>query len=168
MRIPELINHLEESLFRLTKEWITKHSEELKKEIKSSIESLEINNSEITSIVITYLRSSALTNSHKFMILCFKDEIFLDEPIEKNYFTLYPQLVIPDEKLKRLFDELTPPFFQISAYEKEEIRRHLIIKIYIECANAFKETLEDKESENSQIPVFFGEEMGELIQIGVI
>ena len=165
-RIAELIEYLEEAMETAAQEWI----EQLKKvdttSIKKILQEVGENAHPDSHVVITYLRSSVITDSHQFRLAVYQGEPFVEVPIYHTLLDMKPlyQEVLNDVQV--LIKKLSPPYFQILSSEKEEIRRSFTVKLYQQSYHFFERVLEEMSADHQQIIIYFGEEMSELMMIG--
>ena len=123
---------------------------------------------EAACIVITYLRSSYITGSHQFKIACYENEPFM-ETLMYRFIDLTPlpfkQIPISIEKFSR---KIRSKFIRVLPFEIEEIRRYYMECLYKNSRFFFGRTLDELGNKEKVNPVYFGEELGEVEQIGVI
>lgn len=116
---------------------------------------------EDVKIVISYLRSSYITESHKFFIACYVDEPFMEEEPDCIFLDLQCLFIDVDEDLRIMNKELEGQLVQIFSSFKEEIRRWYMQHLYEKMENIFKRIIEEaEETKNKQI--YFGGYMEEL------
>jgi len=168
-RTAELIKHLDEEVELAIGEWVkrlaqintTNIKEDIKEVFKKARKSLDPD----SQIVITYLRSSAITESHKFKLAVYQGDPFISDP---TYHALLDMKLlfteVPNDLAEKLIKKLSPTYIQILPSEIEEIRRHFIIKLYQQSYHFFERIL--TEINDKQTIVYFGEEMCELIELG--
>ena len=140
--------------------------------MKAEIEAGE--KAENTFVVITYLRSSYITESHQFKIALYEDEPFVEEAIMDRFVDL-TQLYKQEERIPELIDKLTRKirlkFIRVVPYEIEEVRRFYMESLYKNSSFFFKNIVNEMgtgESGSVKNIVYFGEEMGKIEEIGVI
>ena len=168
-RIPEILEHLEEEVKQAQRHWEqqvqyieTTIIKARLKEVKTKIEF----NSE--GIIITYLRSSYITESHRFKLAIYTEEPFVDDPIYHTYLNMSVLYQETNQQLEAFTKKLNPKFYRILPYEVEEIRRHYILQLYQNSHLFLEQALEGMTNEDPTIPIYFGEEMGSLQKIGAI
>lgn len=119
-------------------------------------------------LVIGYLRSSIITESHAFYFGFYKDELFVEE--NPDYVVLKLSLLFEgvEEDIKEMETLLRKMFVRIFASEIEEIRRNYMLRVYVECKQIFEKILEEN-CDKKESEVFFGEYMGENVaRIGFV
>ncbi len=129
-----------------------------------------LTNSREGSLIIGYLRSSIVSESHAFYFGFYTNELFVEENPDyvmvklPAFFDGIEEDIIEIEKL------LEKNFIRIFTSEIEEIRRHYMVKIYERCGMLFEHVLEDESNEIKEgIKVFYGEYMGEKVtQVGIV
>lgn len=171
-RIKEMKNFLEcteEDLLkkRMDKiQSICRNEEKVKEELHEIIEELT-EGKEAGSIVISFLRSSYITESHEFYIAYYFDEPFVEEEPDSRYYDLGLLFEGIDNDLECMNKELGKKFIRILSSEKEEIRRWFVDNIYIGLGKSFKLLFEDIQPQRN-LEVFYGSYMGELELIGKV
>lgn len=168
MRVNELIAHLEEDIEILVNDWQCTNENETNNELNEFWYDITKNIGAAEKIVISFLRSSAITNSHKFRIAGYVDEIFVETPIFETFVSFKNSVNKGLGQTDDLYKKLAPTFIQITNYEKEEIRRYYTTQLYKVCSKKFRDVLISQNDTNSPLKIYFGEEMGELNEIGEI
>ena len=167
-RIAELINYLEEAMEDLTQRWVTQtkqiNTTDTKKVLQEAITKTNLD----SHMVITYLRSSAITESHQFKLAVYEKDPFIGTPIYQTMLNMKPLYTEVPNYMQTLLKQLSPPYFQIFPYEKEEIKRSFTAKLYHQSHHFFDHVLKEVKMNRKQRPIYFGEEMGELKTIGEI
>lgn len=119
-------------------------------------------------LVISYLRSSAVTESHEFYFAYYADEPFIEEEPDGVILEFGEFFHGLEEDISELKNCLSKKFIRIFSSELEEIRRSYTLCIYAECEKLFCWVL-DNVSEQIGIDVWYGEYMGETVnKIGTI
>lgn len=120
------------------------------------------------SIVITWLRSSYITGSHKFRIAAYEEEPFVEEEPEHIYFSLDFFFDFVEDDMHLFLKHLQKQYIHIFKSEIEEMRRYYMEQLYKRCIHFFCNAVDvsGQEGDSGRITVFFGEEMGELVEIG--
>lgn len=171
MRLNKLIQHLEGEMEVCIKRWRTQLKQENRtntKKILQKVQKRAFNTSLDSQVVITYLRSSAITENHQFKLAIYQEEPFLDAPIYETYLNMKHLYLNVSDDARMLLKELSPPYIQILSYEEEQIKRNFTARLYEQSYHFFEQILKEMATTNNQRPVYFGEEMSELRQIGVI
>ena len=117
--------------------------------------------------MISFLRSSYITESHEFYIAYYFDEPFVEEEPDSRYYDLGLLFEGIDNDLECMNKELGKKFIRILSSEKEEIRRWFVDNIYIGLGKSFKLLFEDIQPQRN-LEVFYGSYMGELELIGKV
>ena len=167
-RIPQLIKHLETDMTEITQAWIKQLNQIETTTTKEALQHIKTSADVDSGIVITYLRSSYVTESHHFKLAIYQKEPFTNPPLYQTFLDMKFLYVQIASYMEILIKKLTPPYVRILSYEKEEIRRTFTAKLYEESYHFFERVLTELESEDKKIPVYFGEEMGQLITIGAM
>jgi len=120
------------------------------------------------STVISFLRSSYITRSHKFKIAVYSGEPFVElNPSYENDASLAVFFEAATEQdIQDLIKKVGEKYIRITAAEKEEIRRAYMEKLYRGSIIVFQALMKDDTVQmHTDIKVYFGEEMGELIEL---
>jgi len=162
-RMQEIVDYLQEEVEKAVDNRKQKWQRMERKETTSSIQSFleKISKPVEGNLVLTYLKSSYITNTHKFKIAIYADELFVE---------LYPPYAYIDMKL--LFTDidadmdvfrkkLKQHFLHLMTSEIEEFRRYYMELLYIQSVMYFKLVFSDL-SEIKLPAVFFGAELGEV------
>ncbi len=119
------------------------------------------------SLVISFLRSSYILNSHEFYIAYYEGEPFVEEEPACVYFDMKSIFSGIEEDWKELDEELCHNFIRVFAREKEEIHRWYMEQIYIALEGIMKLAVENMQK-NSGVEVCYGGYMEEVKVIGGI
>lgn len=120
------------------------------------------------SLVITYLRSSYITQSHRFKIAFYPEVPFVKEDPDFTVFDFTPFLEGVEEDTESLKHALQKRIVNIFSCYQEEISRYYMGRLYQKSICLFQQLIRDIKSEGNTISVFFGDEMGEIECIGTI
>lgn len=115
-------------------------------------------------LYISYLRSSYIIENNQFQISFFQEKAFVEEDPESIYYNLKLPLKDIEGDIDYLNVQLRKQYIRISLGELEEIRRSYMEKLYQGLGEIFNLILKTNAKDN--IPIYFGEYMGETIQIG--
>lgn len=118
--------------------------------------------------VCSYLRSSMITQSHRFKLAVYDKEPFVDASVYHTFLDLSPLYVQVADDLESWEAKLRPKFSRIFPSEMEEIRRAYIERLYQHTSLLFERVIRELSDGEKIVPVYFTEEMGDLKQIGVI
>jgi len=166
-RINKLTQHLEEAMEVATQKWLSQVQQINTTHIKKVLQDVGTRSPPDSHMVITYLRSSALTESHRFKLAVYKEEPFVDAPIYETRLEMKSLYTEVPNDVQALIKKLSPTYIQILSYEKEEIKRRFTARLYQQSYHFFAGVLEEMETQQ-QLPVYFGEEVSELITIGAM
>ena len=168
-RISELLEDLKEEIMQAQSHWELQlqniETDTIKRQLREAKTKIESNSE---GIIITYLRSSYITESHRFKLAVYTEEPFVDDPIYHTYLDLSVLYQETNQQLEAFTKQLGSKFYRILPYEVEEIRRHYISLLYQNNHLFFERALEEMTNEDQAIPIYFGEEMGALQRIGAI
>ena len=165
-RIAEFIEHLEEAVGVATQAWIKQLEQINTTSIKEILQEVYAITHSDSHVVITYLRSSAITKSHQFKLAVYPEEPFVDSPIHYTLLDMASLYKEVSSDIQTLINKLSPPYFKILPSEKEEIRRHFTIRLYQQSYHFFKRALKELAPNHQPMQIYFGEEMSELIIVG--
>ena len=168
IRIAKLINHLEAEMEDITQKWMRDIKQINTTDIQNVLQEVITDTPTDSHVVITYLRSSAITECHQFKLAVYQEEPFIDVPIYHTMLNMDSLYTEVPNYAQTLFKQLSPPYFQILSYEKEEIKRNFTVRLYQQSYHILKQAIKEMAIANKQRRVYFGEEMGELITIGEI
>ena len=167
-RVNKMKEGLQDELQQHLNKWQNKLSEYEIPQIKEAFEWVKANLEEEVCLVITYLRSSAITGKHIFKIALYKKTPFNHEAIWHRFINL-SSLYQPDSDLdEQLIKTIKNKFIRTATYELEEIRRYYVISLYQQSQFLFKPYLAKTGENQDSIPVYYGEELGETQVIGVM
>lgn len=173
-RVDEMLKTLEEDFVEFSKnrqeqliQYFYKEAEGIRKQLESIFSSLV--DEKTDCIVISFLRSSYVTRSHKFRIAAYNGEPFLDEGANYKHYclefygTAMEDMTAFESKLRKLY-------IRVLSSELEEVGRAYMDLLYQNTTEFFKIAVNSMEQIHHIHPVliFFGEEMGDVVQIGMI
>lgn len=118
-------------------------------------------------LVISFLRSSYILNSHELHIAYYEKEPFVEEDPDRVYFSIKLLFQGIEEDLKKIDEKLHKKFIRMLRGETEEIRRWYMKKIYTNLGCILKKVANGGQKTNG-IGIYYGEFMGELENIGEI
>lgn len=168
-RIVEMLSFLEEEI----KEAVGSHVQWLENGDFSDLEGIiqwvnqELKSLEKDCVVISFLRSSYITGSHKFKLAAYEGEPFIEiHPLYRmiSLDFLYQE---SSQELAKLTEKLKDKFINVTATELELIRQAYMEKLYQSSKVLFTRMVEKVSENTGKTKVFFGEEMGEIEEIGV-
>ncbi len=165
-RIKEMKEFIQDTEQVLLKERIDKikiiciSEENMKREIQVIIERLTMRKKG-GCIVISFLRSSYITDSHEVCIAYYTDEPFVEDEPDCGYYSLHSFFEGIENDLQYMIKELRNKYIRIMSSEKEEIRRWFMDEIYTRLGIVFKAILVDMQTKED-IDVFYGNYMDEL------
>lgn len=116
-------------------------------------------------LVLSFLRSSYLTESHKFLLTFYREEPFLEEEPDYMVLDLYHFFASTSADLQKLKKEIEKKFVHIFAAEQEEIRRWYMEELYQGFGRVLFSIVEKQEE---GMDIFYGGFMEELNWIGRI
>ncbi len=134
-----------------------KSHENVRQEIAYIIDGVIMNRQE-GCVVISYLRSSYITESHAFCIAQYTDEPFVEEEPDSMYYSMRALFEGIEDDYKKLNKLLGSKYIRIMASEKEEIRRWYMEHIYAKLYEVFKLILADTKYKN----IYYGGYMDEV------
>lgn len=139
-------------------------------EIKSQLQNFykQYSDSEDHKIVISYLKSSYITGSHKFKLASYEEEPFVELYPPHEYLNMKPLFDNIEADMTVFTKQLSQHFFRLMPSEQEEIRRHYMEMLYIESALFFKRVLSETDPDIKATSIFFGAELGEVKRMGAI
>ncbi len=117
------------------------------------------------SLVISYLRSSYITEAAEFYIAYYSDEPFVEEEPDGICYSMRELLKGVEDDREVLNRKLKEKFIRCKASEQEEIRRWYMDWIYREMEGIFEAALENMEGEKL-MDVYYGNYMDRLEKIG--
>lgn len=119
------------------------------------------------SLVISFLRSSYILNSHEFYIAFYEEEPFVEEEPACIYFSMEKVFDGIEEDWRELDAALHQHFIQIISGEKAEIHRWYTERLYAALGSIIMKMIEDM-GKDRRIPVYYGGYMEEIKRIGYI
>ncbi len=119
------------------------------------------------SLVMSFLRSSYILNSHEFYIACYEGEPFVEEEPDCTYFSMKSAFSGIEEDFYEMDEELHQNFIRVFAGEKEEIHRWYMERIYIALESIMQMAVE-KMQKSKGVNVYYGGYMEEVKIIGSI
>lgn len=114
-------------------------------------------------LVLSFLRSSYLTGSHKFLLSFYQEEPFLEENPDSISIDFYPYFAPAKADIQELNRAMEKEFVAILAAEKEEIRRWYLDQLYQEFKTILPSLLENQEN---GIDIYYGGFMEKLDWVG--
>jgi len=116
-------------------------------------------------LVISFLRSSYVLNSHEIYIAYYEKEPFVEEDPDCVYLSLKLLFQGIERDLKQMDQNLHKKFIRIFQGETEEIRRWYMNKIYTNLGYILSKVVNSGQKTNG-IGIYYGEFMGILESIG--
>lgn len=116
-------------------------------------------------LVISFLRSSYIVNSHEFYIAYYKGDAFVEEEPECIYFSMQPLFSGIEEDLKEITDELHGKFIRVLSAEKEEACRWYMEHIYSQFIYVMETAVNCMEIK-SGIDIYYGGYMDRVNLLG--
>lgn len=138
----------------------------IKNNLETILQGLVLGNQE-GCIVISYARSSYITQSSLFLISYYVKEPFLEEEPDCFYYDMGPFFEGMEDDWLALNHKLEEKFVRIFSSEKEEVRRWYMGQIYINCSHVFRAVIDDMKAEKNK-DIFYGGYMEDLELIGRI
>ncbi len=117
------------------------------------------------SLVISYLRSSFITEKGEFYIAYYSGEPFVEEEPDSVFYSMKELLEGIEDDWDIMNRKLREKFIRFMTSEQEEIRRWYMDGIYEGMGRIFQAALESAEGEK-QVGVFYGNYMDRLEKIG--
>ena len=168
-RVPEMLEHIKEDMAEKIVAWQRQMLSEDTNTIKSMIiEMLEKATDSEDYIVISYLRSSYITGSHRFKLAIYNEEPYVETFPPYKLIDMTPYYQDIDEDFEGFVEKLKSEFIRILGSEIEEVRRFYMEQLYFESMVFFQKIAEELSENQGTTPLLFGGEMGETYQIGVI
>ena len=168
-RIEEMLSYIEEDIKEAViahQEWLETGDfpklEEIIQWVKQELKSLEKD-----CFVISFLRSSYITGSHKFKLAVFEGEPFIERNPLHQMASLDYLYQESNQELAKLTKKLKGKFINITAAELELIRQFYMGELYQSSKVLFARIVKKVSENTGKTKVFFGEEMGEIEEIGV-
>lgn len=145
---------------------LTSNRDTIWRDLESALEKLASDKKE-GSLVISFLRSSYITNNQEFYIAYYEEEPFVEEEPDCIYFDMKRAFGGIEEDWHEIDEVLHQKFIRVFAGEKEEIHRWYMERIYIALENIMKTAVE-KMHKSGAITVYYGGYMEEIKAIGSI
>lgn len=114
------------------------------------------------SIVISWLRSSYITESHKFKVAFYSGRIYLEEEPDSAMYSISPLLKGLEQDIDAMEKTIRTKFFRLYSSGKEEIRRYYSEQIYRQCEGLFRQMSAGLQEELA-VKIYYGEYMGETL-----
>lgn len=172
-RLNEMLNTLEERMTERVEErqkQLTEAYHVQKEQILDAIREMQVlaEEKQAEVLVISWLRSSYVTGSNKFKLACYETEPFVEEEPVCRFYGISAFFKFVDDDIQSFRQHLEKQYIRILKSEMEEIRRTYMERLYRKCMLFFQMAVDawKVQSEVTGIKVFYGEEMGELMQIG--
>ena len=168
-RIAEMLDYIKEDMEKELEEWKLEIVDFSDVKVVEVLESLKTEvKTDVASIVITYLRSSYITGIHQFKVALYENEPFICEPTLYRMIDMTPLYKGVLETFDKFIRKIKSEFIHVFYHEVEEIRRFYMEYLYQNSYLFFESEAVKKEDGEGSIPIYYGEEMGEIEQIGVI
>ena len=119
-------------------------------------------------LVISFLRSSFVTASHKFKMATYEGEAFIERNPPHYFIFLNSLFQLENQELNQFVEKIEKKFANVLASEIEMIRRFYMEKLYQASKELFIRGIQKDAESSKNMKVFFGEEMGEIEEIGEI
>lgn len=148
------------------KKIFTNNTDNMQSDLETALTEL-ISDKKVGSLVISFLRSSYILNTHEFYIAYYEREPFVEEEPDCIYFSMKSLFLGIEEDWREMDRELCQNFIRVFAGEKEEIRRWYMERIYIALESMMKEAVE-KIQKRGAVDVYYGGYMEEIKVIGCI
>ena len=168
-RIPKMLNYLNDDLTKELQNWKQQLSNLKAEKTKATIEQFKDQaETEETCIVITYLRSSYITKKHQFKIALYEKAPFTKETTMYQYMNLSALYKQVPAQMENFTKKLQTKYSSVLNSEIEEIRRAYMELLYQNTNQFFENVLAKIPKTKPTIKVYFGEELDEVKEIGVI
>ena len=168
-RVAEMIDYLKDDIEQGLEEWKLKILNINDIKVKEAFATMKTKvETDDACIVITYLRSSYITGTHQFKIALYENEPFISEPTLHKLVNLSPLFTRVSETIDKFTRKIKSQFIRVLSHEIEGIRRFHMEYLYQNSYYFFEKVTGKTGDDEGSIPVYFGEEMGEINQIGVI
>jgi len=163
-RMQEMIEaiqaEIENAVDKKKKQWQQLETREVKTKVQAF---LEKQGATIEGhLVLTYLKSSYITNHHKFKIAIYLDEPFVELYPPRDYISMKPLFVDVETDMDVFTKRLKQDFSRMMASEIEELRKYYMELLYIESVMFFKQLFSELKNDIKLPAVFFGAELGEV------
>ena len=119
------------------------------------------------SLVISFLRSSYILNSHEFYIAFYEGEPFVEEEPAGIYFSMEKVFDGIEEDWREMDVALHQHFIRIISGEKAEIHRWYTERLYAALGSIIMKMIENMGKDRG-IPVYYGGYMEEIKGLGYI
>lgn len=126
----------------------------VRKDLELALEQLMADRKE-GSLVISFLRSSYILNSHEFYIAFYEGEPFVEEEPDSIYFSMEKVFDGIEEDWREMDAALHQHFIRIISGEKAEIHRWYTERLYAALGSVIKKMIEDMGKDRG-IPVYYG------------
>ncbi|MCL2865843.1 MAG: hypothetical protein FWE25_09920 [Lachnospiraceae bacterium] len=168
-RVPELLEYLKEDMEHAVAAWKESISRaETADLVPLFVDAKNSMQSKQKSLIVTYLRSSYITQSNQFGLTSYAGEVFVGEIAFWQRIGLAFLFDDVAATMEQFTQKLQLFFIRVFSYEVEEVRRYYMELLYQNSVCFFEIVLQNVEKAEVLIPVYFGEEMGKLVQIGEI
>ena len=168
-RVAEMLAYLKDDMEQELERWKQLYFNADDSQVKEAINSLRTKiEADDASIVISYLRSSYITEKHLFKVTIYENEPFINEPTLYKLVDLTPLYKQIPEKIDKYSRKIRSKFIRVLPYEVEEIRRFYMERLYKDSWIFFEKAISKTEVDDGRIPVYFGEELGSIKKIGGI
>ncbi len=164
--IGEKVDLLIEKRLQKLEKALTSKEENIWRDLESVLRELTSDKKE-GSLVISFLRSSYITNNQEFYIAYYEEEPFVEEEPDCIYFNMKRAFSGIEEDWNEIDEVLHQKFIRVFAGEKEEIHRWYMGRIYIALENIMKTAVE-KMHKIGAITVYYGGYMEEIKAVGSI
>lgn len=169
-RVPKMLDLIEEEIDHA----LGKRQEQMKSADTAPVEAVfhnvrtRIEDQTKEYLIITYLRSSYVTGSHKFKIAVYKGEPFVEPPRFYEYFSMKQLYENINLEMDVFTNKIKQQFHNVLDSEIEEVRRDYMEALYMDSVVFFERVIQGIENKPDGIEVFWGEEVGDIRIIGVI
>lgn len=118
-------------------------------------------------LIISFLRSSYIVNSHEFYLAYYEKEPFVEEEPEEAYFEMKPVFYGIEEDFKIIDESLRKKYFRVFTWICDEIHRWYMEQIYMKMESILRSAVA-LTAETKGIEVYYGGYMEDLTLIGRI
>lgn len=168
-RIPQMLSYIQVDIDQQLETWKQEQANTNDPPIQAALESLKTKSTTVChSLVITFLRSSYVTGSHAFKMALYENEPFITPPICHQLIDMSHRYADTTAGINRLAKKMNSKFSHVLSSEREEVRRWVMEQYYKESHFIFEKLFVQASSSDLAVPVYFGEEMGHVTQIGVM
>lgn len=119
------------------------------------------------TIVISYLRSSFITQNHEFYISCYSGEPFVEECPDGVFYSLKTYFKEIEDDYLILEKLVKSKFIQVFSWELEEIRRNYMERVYAGCIKLFCDIFLKLDTK-IRSKIYYGEYMSRIVQISTV